>query len=368
MIVLVLVVYFYVLFGENDNMYFGVLLIVLFGFKIEYDCDWVGCYNGVKIELQVIDLGVVFFYDVNLYLLFGVLVFVECLNVDLISVVDIGIVINVMVQCIVVVCVLVVGGIVVQVVVVLQVVVCQVVQFGFLLGIVDGYLCIKGDEVLVGYILGMMVILVEGINIVFSYCLKVEYKIIDGKVDFIILQNVVVFLVIVVLGIFIDSNGCVIIILLVSVIVGFIYCVNDQWQIMVEVMCMVWSKFDQVMVDYDFNQLDSVLLFYYCDIIFVLIGIDFCVNDKLILCGGLVYDQILIIDVYCDVCVLDIICKWLLLGLIYVVLDKMEYSVGYIYLFIKDLNIILILVIVNIVIGKYKVSGDVLVVLMQYKF
>ena len=49
--------YFHVPFGENDNMHFGASLTVPFGFKTEYDRDWVGRYNGVKTELQAIDTG-----------------------------------------------------------------------------------------------------------------------------------------------------------------------------------------------------------------------------------------------------------------------------------------------------------------------
>jgi long-chain fatty acid transport protein len=41
-------------------MHFGASLTVPFGFKTEYDRDWVGRYNGVKTELQAIDLGVAF--------------------------------------------------------------------------------------------------------------------------------------------------------------------------------------------------------------------------------------------------------------------------------------------------------------------
>jgi long-chain fatty acid transport protein len=86
--------YFHVPFGENDNMHFGASLTVPFGFKTEYDRDWVGRYNGVKTELQAIDLGVAFSYDVNPYLSFGASVFAERLNVDLTSAVDTGTAIN----------------------------------------------------------------------------------------------------------------------------------------------------------------------------------------------------------------------------------------------------------------------------------
>ena len=62
---------------------------------------------------------------------------------------------------------------------------------------------------------------------------------------------------------------------------GFTHRVNDQWQIMAEVTRTAWSKFDQVVVDYDSNQPDSVLPFHYRDTTFASIGTDFRVNDKL---------------------------------------------------------------------------------------
>ncbi|MCW1777736.1 outer membrane protein transport protein [Pantoea ananatis] len=56
---------------RNNNMHFGTSLTVPFGFKTEYDRDWVGRYNGVKTELQAIDLNFAFSYDVNPYVSFG---------------------------------------------------------------------------------------------------------------------------------------------------------------------------------------------------------------------------------------------------------------------------------------------------------
>ncbi|WP_373401821.1 outer membrane protein transport protein, partial [Klebsiella pneumoniae] len=84
-------------------------------------------------------------------------------------------------------------------------------------------------------------------------------------------------------GTFIDSNGRATITLPASATVGFTHRVNDQWQIMAEVTRTAWSKFDQVTVDYDSNQPDSVLPFHYRDTTFASIGTDFRVNDKLTL-------------------------------------------------------------------------------------
>ncbi|MFX6035729.1 outer membrane protein transport protein, partial [Acinetobacter baumannii] len=87
--------------------------------------------------------------------------------------------------------------------------------------------------------------------------------------------------------------------------VGFTHRVNDQWQIMAEVTRTAWSKFDQVTVDYDSNQPDSVLPFHYRDTTFASIGTDVRVNDKLTLRGGLAYDQTPTTDAHRDVRVPD---------------------------------------------------------------
>ncbi|RBD14921.1 hypothetical protein BRN42_02260, partial [Xanthomonas oryzae pv. oryzae] len=82
--------YFHVPFGENDNMHLGTSLTVPFGFKTEYDRDWVGRYHGTKTELQAIDFNVAFSYDVNPYVSFGASVFAERLDIDLANAVDFG--------------------------------------------------------------------------------------------------------------------------------------------------------------------------------------------------------------------------------------------------------------------------------------
>ena len=220
----------------------------------------------------------------------------------------------------------------------------------------------------VGYTLGMTVTPVEGTNIAFSYRSKVEHKITDGKADFTIPQNAAAFLATAAPGTFIDSNGRATITLPASATVGFTHRVNDQWQIMAEVTRTAWSKFDQVVVDYDSNQPDSVLPFHYRDTTFASIGTDFRVNDKLTLRGGLAYDQTPTTDAHRDVRVPDTTRKWLSLGMTYAASDKMEYSVGYTHLFTKDPNITSTSATGNTVTGKYKVSGDVLAASMQYKF
>ena len=360
--------YFHLPFGENNNMHFGASLTVPFGFKTEYDTDWVGRYNGVKTDLKAIDLGVAFSYDINPYLSFGVGVFAERLNVDLTSAVDAGTAINASAQQRASAAVLAAGGTPAQAAAAARQAAVQAAQLGFSPGSADGYLRIKGDEVSMGYTLGMTVSPVEGTNIAFSYRSEVKHKITDGKADFTMTPAAAQFLASAAPGTFIDSNGRATITLPASATVSVSHRVNDQWKIMADVSRTAWSKFDQVTVDYDSNQPDSVLPFNYRDTTFASIGTEFRMNDQLTLRGGLAYDQTPTTDAHRDVRVPDTTRKWLSLGLTYAASEKMEYSVGYTHLFTKDPNITSTSATGNTVTGKYKVSGDVLAASMQYKF
>ncbi|AWH16162.1 hypothetical protein C1922_01895 [Stenotrophomonas sp. ZAC14D2_NAIMI4_7] len=360
--------YFHVPFGEKDNMHFGVSLSVPFGFKTEYDRDWVGRYNGVKTELQAVDLGAAFSYDVNPYLSFGASVFVERLDVDLTSAVDAGTAINASAQQRAAATVLARGGTQAQAAAAARQAGIQAAQLGFSPGTADGYLRIKGDEMSVGYTLGMTVSPVEGTNIAFSYRSEVEHKITDGKADFTMTPTAAAFLNSAAPGTFVDSNGRATITLPASATVSVSHRVNDQWKIMADVSRTAWSKFDQVTVDYDSNQPDSVLPFHYRDTTFASIGTEYRLNEQLTLRGGLAYDQTPTTDAHRDVRVPDTTRKWLSLGLTWAPSEKMEYSVGYTHLFTKDPNITSTSATGNTVTGKYKVTGDVLAASMQYKF
>ena len=124
----------------------------------------------------------------------GASVFAERLNVDLTSAVDTGTAINATAQRTAAARVLAAGGTAAQAAAASQAAARQAAQLGFSPGTADGYLRIKGDEVSVGYTLGMTVTPVEGTNIAFSYRSKVEHKITDGKADFTIPQNAAAFL------------------------------------------------------------------------------------------------------------------------------------------------------------------------------
>lgn len=360
--------YFHLPFGANDNLHFGTSLTVPYGFKTEYDRDWVGRYNGVKTELETIDLNFAFSYDVNPYVSFGASVFAERLNVDLTSALDMGTIINASAQQRAAAAVLAAGGTATQAAAAARTAAAQTAALGYYPGSADGYLRIKGDETSVGFTLGTLLTPVEGTNIGFSYRSQVKHKITNGDADFTIPANAAALLAVSAPGTFIDSNGRATITLPASATASFTHRINDQWSIMADVSRTAWSKFDQVTVDYDSNQPDSVLPFHYRDTTFASIGADYRVSDALTLRGGLAYDQTPTTDAHRDVRVPDTSRKWVSLGLTWTPSESTEYSFGYTHLFTKDPRISSTSSTSSVITGTYDVTGDVLAGSFKYKF
>ncbi|MBB6367187.1 MULTISPECIES: outer membrane protein transport protein [Xanthomonas] len=331
-------VYFHMPFGENNNMHFGTSLTVPFGFKTEYDRDWVGRYNGVKTELQAIDLNFAFSYDVNPYVSFGASVFAERLDIDLTNAIDFG-----------------------------TILASRRVP-GFAPGSADGFSRIKGDNTEVGFTLGGLFSIDENTHIGFSYRSQVEHKITGGDADFTVPGNAATVLAVAAPGTFVDTKGRATVKLPASATASFTHNINEQWTVMADVTRTAWSKFDKVTVDFASNQPDSVLDFSYRDTTFVSLGADYRMSDTLTLRGGLAYDQTPTTDRHRDVRVPDASRKWVSLGLTWKPSEQSEYSFGYTHLFTSDPSIATTSATGNTLVGDYDVSGNVLAASVNYKF
>jgi long-chain fatty acid transport protein len=227
----------------------------------------------------------------------------------------------------------------------------------------------KGDEVSVGYTLGVLLTPVEGTNIGFSYRSKVDHKVTNGTADFTIPANAAAVLASSSPGLFIDSKGRATVTLPASATVSITHRINDQWSVMADVTRTAWKPaFDQVTIDYASSQPDSVLPFHYRDTTFASIGADYRLSDALTLRGGLAYDQTPTTEAHRDVRVPDTTRKWLSLGLSWAPSANTEYTVGYTHLFTSDPKISATSATNSVISGTYDVSGDILAGSFRYKF
>ena len=334
--------YFHLPFGAQDHMHFGLSLTAPFGFKTEYDNDWVGRYHGIKTDLKAMDLGAAFSYDVNPYVSFGASVFVEHLAIELSSAIDFGTAIYARP-----------GG----------------AQLGFRPGNADGTMTIEGDNNAWGYVLGTTLSPSEDTHIAISYRSKVEHKINDGEARFNVPANAAAVLAQVAPGQYVNTGGRATLTLPASANLSVTHRINDQWTIMADLSRTAWKPvFDQVTVDFDSNQADAVLPFNYDDSTFGSIGTEYKLSDTLTLRGGIAYDQTPTSYSHRDVRVPDVTRKWLSVGLGWTPSEKFEYNFGYTHLFTNDPAINLVSATGSTLQGRYDVGGDILAASVNWKF
>lgn len=322
----------------GENMHLGASLTVPYGFKTEYDRDWIGRYQGIKTELQAIDAGLSFSYDVNPWVSFGASVFAERLDVDLSNAIDFGTALY-----------------------------AQGVP-GFAPGSQDGYSRIKGNNTEVGFTLGGLFSVDEHTHIGLTYRSQVDHKIDDGKAYFDVPAAAKAVLALAAPGQYVDTSGKAKIIMPATATASFTHDINDQWTVMADVTRTAWSKFDTVTVDFGSAQPDSELEFNYRDTTFVSIGTDYRMSDTLTLRGGLAYDQTPTTTQYRDVRVPDQTRKWLSLGLTWTPSERTEWNVGYTHLFVSDADVSGYSVTASSINGSFDVGGDILAGSMTYKF
>lgn len=328
----------------NDNMHFGMSLTVPFGFKTEYDRDWVGRYHGVTTDLKAIDLGASFSYDVNPYVSFGASVFVEHLTIEISNAVDFGAI--AFSQS---------GG--------------ASARVGLVPGSADGFATVEGDNNAFGYTLGATLSPNEDTNIAFSYRSKVEHKITGGKGTFDVPGAVDAALGLTARGQFVNTSGKATVTLPASASVSVTHRVNDRWTVMGDVSRTAWkSAFDTVTVDFASNQADNVLNFSYDDTTFASIGAEYKMSDSFTLRGGVAYDQSPTSYAHRDVRVPDVSRKWLSLGASWMLSEQTEFNLGYTHLLTNEPAINIASATGNVVQGKYDVGGDILAASINFKF
>ncbi|GGD51695.1 outer membrane protein transport protein [Pseudoxanthomonas indica] len=333
--------YFHTPLGEKAHL--GASLTVPFGFKTEYDRDWVGRYHGVKTDLKTADLGLSLSYDVNPYVSFGAQVFVERLEVDLSNAVDLG---TVMFSQ---------GG----------------GPLGFAPGNADVYSQLEGSSNDWGYTVGTLLSFNENTHMGLSYRSKVKHEIDNGKATFTATnaQATGGLAVLAARGLFVNTGGKAEIELPASATLSFTRKVNDNLSIMFDYSRTFWKpSFDSVTVDFSSNQPNNVLPFNYRDTSFTSLGADYKLSDTLTLRGGVAYDQTPTTAEHRDVRVPDTSRKWLSVGLSWAPSEKAEYSFGYTHLFTTDPTIDQVSATGSTLSGSYDVTGDVLGASINYKF
>jgi len=324
----------------DDTMHLGFSMIVPFGFKTEYDREWVGRYHGVKTDLRAIDLGAAFSWDINPFFSLGASVFVERLDIEINNAIDFGSILA------------------------------GASGSGHSPGSHDGFSTVEGDDTSLGYVLGGTFSLNENTHIALSYRSKVEHKITDGTARFDVstaTRNTLD--AIGQANVFINTAGQAKITLPASATLSASHKVNERWSIMADISHTYWkSAFDQVTVTFSSSQPDNSLKFGYKDTIFASVGGEYLFSPNLIVRAGLGYDPTPTTSADRDVRVPDTNRSWLSLGLSWLPIENTEFNMGYTHLFMSDPKIDITTATGNKLNGKYKLNSDILAVSMNYRF
>jgi len=331
--------YFHLPFGEDDQYHFGVSLHVPFGFATKYNRDWVGRYNGTKTELQAVDLGLAFSYDVTPYLSFGANVFVEHLSIELQNAVDFGTILT------------------------------PTFLPGFFPGSHDGYSTLKGSHNAVGFTVGGLFSFTDHTHLGLSYRSQVRHKITDGSARFEVPTAAAGILAILQPGYFTNTNARANVSLPHVATASFTHAINDRWSVMADLSHTWWKgSFNRVTVRFDSTQPDNVMQFRYKNTMFGSIGAEYKLNESVTLRGGFAYDQTPTTHKYRDVRVPDDNRKLLSLGLSWAPNENAEYNFGYTHLFVNAANVNTVNGTLNRAHGHFKVNGDVFAASVNYKF
>jgi len=328
--------YFHTPLGEKAHL--GLSLTAPFGFKTEYESDWVGRYNGIKTEIKSVDLGLSLSYDVNPYVSFGASVFVERVEAELHDAVDFGAVLA------------------------------GARAPGYSPGSADGYTHIDAKDDAVGFTLGGLFTPVEGTNIGIAYRSRVEHKLNDAEVRFGVPAAAAPLLAAARPGWFVDTNASTALNLPATLTGSISHQVNDRWSVMADVTRTAWSKFAEIRLDFHSAQPTRALDFSYRDTTFASIGTEYRYSQKLTLRAGIATDQSPVTDDIRDVRVPDSNRKWLSLGATYRASESAEYSVGYTHLFLDKPEVSVTSATGSSLQGKYDVGSDIVAFSAAYYF
>lgn len=293
----------------NEKVTAGIGVFVPFGLSTSYERDWVGRYHGVDSELSTYNINPSISYRVSPKVSIGVGVSAQYAEADLSSAVDFGSIGYSLLGP------------------------ATAGKLGLAPQSADGFLRVQGDDWGMGYNAGVLVEPRDGTRVGLSYRSKVDYTL-RGDADFTVPPQAAP---LTAQGIFVDTDAKAKITMPENVTLGLYQKVSEKWAVLSTVIWTRWSRFDELRVDYSNFQPDSVTEENWNDSFFYSIGADYLASEKLILHGGVAYDETPVPSAENRTPrIPDNDRLWLSLGASFKTSDTMTIDVGYAHLFVDD--------------------------------
>lgn len=302
-------VYWFMPIGQKVHL--GMAINVPFGLTTNYNDNWIGRYHGVKSEMSTININPALSYKINSQWFLGAGFNIQRAEVSLTSAVDFGAV-----------CVGAVGS-------------AETCSDNYELEPQqdDGFAEISGDSLAYGWNIGAMFQPLEATRIGVSYRSGMSHTV-DGTAVFTVPSNATV---LTLNGLFLDSNAQASVELPASAQISASHEIVGGFTLMADVSWTGWSSFDELRVEYDSAQPDSVTTENWKDSWRVAVGGRWQQNNKLQLRGGVALDQSPVPDdQHRTPRVPGNDRLWLAAGLAYQLSSSLRFDVAYAHLFIPE--------------------------------
>ena len=256
--------FLHVVYPVRDNLAFGMSVTAPFGLATDYDDDWPGRYQGLKSELQVININPSVAYAFNDKVSIGFGLDAQYADATLSSAIDFG------TTCL--------GA--------LDPASCGAI--GLVPQGADGRVTVEGDSWAIGWNAGLAWSPIEDITLGLTYRSNVDHTL-EGSADF---EVPTAALPLTASGAFADTGGKADLDLPASLEAGIKWSATDKIDLYASALRMEWSSMQELRVQFDNPaQPDSVEELNYDDSWRWSAGADYKLNDNWKLRAGLTLDE-----------------------------------------------------------------------------
>jgi long-chain fatty acid transport protein len=350
----------------NDRTHIGIAFSAPFGFKTNYNPGWVGRYHALKSDFQSLDATLSASYDLTDNFSIGASVIAQHTKAELTSAINYnGVAAGLIQQAVV-------GGVLPAAAAPTYLsTVNAVVPPGS-----DGEARIKGDDWGYGWQLGAFLKLTDSDRLALDYHSKISHTL-EGKARFTMPSNVSALLssptvAPLLAGAggtpFTNTTGTAP--FTTPAFVNLSYWHQAQkYGIGADVTWTKWSVFKELRVNYaNPAQPASVETFDWENTLFVSVGGEYYVNDKLTLRGGVAVDGTPTSQAHRDPRVPDGTRRWISVGLGYKATQKLDLNVGYAHIFVSDAHVNNLSPTGDRLVGNFSDKGNLLAFSAAYHF
>jgi len=303
-----------------DSVAVGLGLFVPFGLAVDYNEGWVGRYHALESSLETININPTIAWQVTDRLSVGAGVSAQYAEATLSSAIDFSAI---------------VGG---------------------PTGLLDGEGKMEGDDWGYGFDLGLIYALTESSRVGLSYRSAIDHTL-EGRASF---DVPVIASGIQALGVFVDTTGTADVELPASAALGYAQKLGDDFALMVDIVWTEWSSFEELRVEYDSLQPDSVTDESWNDTWRVVLGGEYYASEDWTVRGGVAFDESPVPDVeHRTPRIPDTDRMWITTGLGYQASEHVAVDVGYAHVFIDESEINLVSETGDNLVGEYSGAVDV---------